>query len=300
MISANLSAFSVGKAVGRGGGTLPYVLEMLQIAGGGTGANTYWASGGGAPGEFKTTTVSEPAAGLSYSMSVGAGAASVNDSSQNGPYGATSEIYRGPAPALYIFTKGGGGGGHSYAAPPANYNSAGGGGGGSDFGTGALHLNGYTGGNGGQNYPHYTGGGGAGHGGNGANGGTAANSGGAGGAGLAWLDGVARGGGGGGMYTSRETTSLTTQAAGGSGGGGTGGHCNSSTSTNGSNATANTGSGGGGGGRSSPNYALGGNGASGVIIVRYPGPTRGSGGTITSSGGYTYHTFNSSGTFTTA
>jgi hypothetical protein len=37
---------------------------------------------------------------------------------------------------------------------------------------------------------------------------------------------------------------------------------------------------------------------SGVIIVRYPGTTeRASGGTITTSGGYTYHTFTGSGTF---
>jgi hypothetical protein len=34
------------------------------------------------------------------------------------------------------------------------------------------------------------------------------------------------------------------------------------------------------------------------VIVRYAGSTKGSGGTITSAGGYTYHTFTSSGTFT--
>jgi hypothetical protein len=35
-----------------------------------------------------------------------------------------------------------------------------------------------------------------------------------------------------------------------------------------------------------------------VVIVRYVGPQRGTGGTITSSGGYTIHRFTSSGTFT--
>jgi hypothetical protein len=37
-----------------------------------------------------------------------------------------------------------------------------------------------------------------------------------------------------------------------------------------------------------------------VCIIRYAGAQRGTGGTITSSGGFTFHTFTSSGTFTTA
>jgi len=56
--------------------------------------------------------------------------------------------------------------------------------------------------------------------------------------------------------------------------------------------TANTGGGGGGG------YAVSGAaGGSGICIVRYLGSQRGSGGTITFSNGYTYHTFTASGTF---
>jgi hypothetical protein len=42
-----------------------------------------------------------------------------------------------------------------------------------------------------------------------------------------------------------------------------------------------------------------GNGGSGVVIVRYLGGQIATGGTITSSGGYTYHTFTSSGTLQT-
>jgi hypothetical protein len=42
----------------------------------------------------------------------------------------------------------------------------------------------------------------------------------------------------------------------------------------------------------------GGNGGSGVVIARYYGVERGTGGTVTQSGGYTYHKFTSSGTFT--
>lgn len=60
--------------------------------------------------------------------------------------------------------------------------------------------------------------------------------------------------------------------------------------------SANTGDGGRGG---SPNTGeQGGPGLSGVVIIRYLGPQRGTGGTVTSAGGYTIHTFNSSGTFT--
>jgi hypothetical protein len=33
-------------------------------------------------------------------------------------------------------------------------------------------------------------------------------------------------------------------------------------------------------------------------VIRYLGSQRGTGGTVTSSGGYTVHTFNSSGTYT--
>jgi hypothetical protein len=38
-------------------------------------------------------------------------------------------------------------------------------------------------------------------------------------------------------------------------------------------------------------------GGSGIVIIRYTGPQIVSGGTITSSGGYTIHTFTGTGTF---
>ena len=47
--------------------------------------------------------------------------------------------------------------------------------------------------------------------------------------------------------------------------------------------------------------AAGGTGSGGIVIIRYPGSQRGSGGTVTTSGGFTRHTFQSagsSGTFT--
>jgi len=62
--------------------------------------------------------------------------------------------------------------------------------------------------------------------------------------------------------------------------------------------TANTGNGATGGPSGAPNSLSGGTGGSGIFIIRYAGPQRGSGGTITSVDGYTYHTFTSSGVFT--
>ena len=59
---------------------------------------------------------------------------------------------------------------------------------------------------------------------------------------------------------------------------------------------ANSGS--GGHGQFGGNPWRGGNGGSGVVIIRYAGGQRGSGGnSIYSSGGYTYHKFTSSGTY---
>jgi hypothetical protein len=43
--------------------------------------------------------------------------------------------------------------------------------------------------------------------------------------------------------------------------------------------------------------ATGAAGGSGVVIISYPGSQRATGGTVTSSGGQTIHTFNSSGSF---
>jgi hypothetical protein len=74
---------------------------------------------------------------------------------------------------------------------------------------------------------------------------------------------------------------------------------NGSISTGGASATANFGGGGGGaGGIGNP---PGGNGGSGVVIIRYlTGAFNCTGGTVTQAGGFTIHTFTSSGTFTVA
>ena len=63
----------------------------------------------------------------------------------------------------------------------------------------------------------------------------------------------------------------------------------------GGNGGANTGGGGGGGAWQATS---GGAGGSGIVVVRYPGSRKASGGTITSVDGHTIHTFTTSGIFT--
>jgi len=63
-------------------------------------------------------------------------------------------------------------------------------------------------------------------------------------------------------------------------------------SITGRGAAGNTGSTG-----NSGNSGNGGNGGSGIVIISYLGSQRGTGGTVTTSGGYTIHTFTSSSTY---
>jgi hypothetical protein len=96
------------------------------------------------------------------------------------------------------------------------------------------------------------------------------------------------GGGGGGAACDGIAGGL-----GGLGGGGNGSHTSA-----GQPGQINTGGGGGSGGFcGGDNYASGA-GGSGIVIIRYRGPQRASGGTVTTSNGWTIHTFTSSGTFT--
>ena len=75
-----------------------------------------------------------------------------------------------------------------------------------------------------------------------------------------------------------------TRGTGGSGGGGNGSKPGLPSSTGGTNT------GGGSGGNSS-------SGGSGIVIIRYAGSQGATGGTITTSPGFTIHTFTGPGTF---
>ncbi len=254
-------------------------VNVLVVAGGGSGGGS---TGGGGGGGGVIATTQSLAAG-SYPVTIGAGGA-IPGNQSIGKNGANSS-FNG------LTAIGGGGGGYSASG-----------------GTGAGGLNGGSGGGGttyitastppGSGTPSQGNSGGAlgvmsASGGGGA-GGVGANSetmyvGGTGGIGFASsISGATQyygGGGGGGSSTSPAVS-------GGLGGGGAG-----AAGGVGSAGTPNTGGGGGGGwGYSAGN---GGAGGSGVVIISYPtGSLMATGGTVTTSGGNTIHTFTSSGTFT--
>jgi len=249
--------------------TSGYSVNYLVIAGGGgggAGVNGAQPGGGGGAGGLLSSSASF-ATGTAYTITVGSGGAS-------GTVGSNSSIS-----SLSITALGGGAGANSGAV---GGNGGSGGGGVLGFATGAGTTGqGFAGGIGLSN--------GAGGGGGGsATGGNAT---------------VANGGVGGAGASNSISGSAVTYAGGGGGGGGTtagaggaGGGAAGGTATVGANATANTGGGGGGGGNNGVS-AAGGNGGSGIVILAYLGAQRGTGGTVTTSGGYTIHTFTSSSTY---
>ena len=260
----------------------PYAIEYLVVGGGGSGGDAY--GGGGAGGYVATTGNMTP--GTAYTVTVGAGGASFNSNGAQSSFNASN--------AGGGRSDGGGGGSGRGGNPGLS-----GGGVGTTTSGGNLSIAGVD--------PGTTqaggGGGGAGAGGSGGStfGGYYAR-GGPGGAGLQWLNGVvyAGGGGGGALASYWCVPDGAYGGAGGSGGGGNGGssffgldfgsNCRFESYSSSAGA-ANRGGGGGAG----PSASSGG---SGIVVIRYPGAQRGTGGTITSSGGFTYHTFNSSGTYT--
>jgi hypothetical protein len=243
-------------------------VEYLVVAGGGSRNYDGVSGGGGGAGGYRTASANL-AKGTGLTVTIGAGGTS-------GP--GSNSSFNG------LVSTGGGGLGTKNGGSGAGgtYNATAGG-----TGTAGQGNNGGTGGTSSSgsypsSYIYYYAGGGGGAGAVGANG--AINNPGAGGIGSVWLNGT-RYAGGGGAYARTDYyvySCVITYEYGAAGGLGGGGASNAS-------GTANTG--GGGGGRS-------GSGGSGVVIIRYAGTPVATGGTITQSGGYTYHTFTSSGTFT--
>lgn len=258
-------------------------VQYLLVAGGGGGGFTI-GGGGGAGGFVYNLTGAPVTAGNSYAIVVGAG----------GAVGSNGGISTG----LGFGATGGGAGGSSSTVPAANGKNGGSGGGGggayNNSNGGLSDGTGYSGGKGytvsGQ-YQAAGGGGGAnnpGSGGStiaptkGGNGGLAGNT--------AFGPLCAAGGGGG--YSGVTTGTLFRGGTGGSSLGGNGAWDARQSATDG---VVNTGSGGGGG--CNATYTAG-NGSSGIVVLRYLGTARATGGTITYDGTYTTHTFTSSGTFT--
>ena len=261
----------------------PYNIEYLVVAGGGSGGSGNGGSGGGGGGGYIANTATVIPLST-YTTTVGAGgAATVNSANTVGNDGSNSTL--NGTGLLQTAIAGGGGGAWSVQAGRSG-GSGGGGGGFSASGGSGTGGQGYAGGTGSNSSGPYSGGGGGGAGAVGQSTNSAVANG---GVGLQWVNGSFYAGGGG---AGTEQSGYTSGGLGGNGGGGRGGYSN----TLAISGTTNTGGGGGGGGYPSP-YLTGAAGGSGIIIIRYSGAQRGTGGTITSSGGYTYHTFTSSGTY---
>ncbi len=253
-----------------------------MLAAGGGGGN----SGGGGAGGFRSGTRNGMTSGQQIYISIGGGgtggrynipsnggnssmSGQVSASCSGGGNGGTTSGWAYSGTSIYPSNGGsGGGGGRNHAVR----------------GTG-VSGEGNAGGYGYQGANYGAGGGGGKNGGGGS--GTSSTSGAGGGAISYFLSSYC--GGGGGAIT-------TTSGGAGGGGGATGG----SSGTAG-NAAANRGSGGGGGQNNfvyGNYYGYGGNGGSGVCVIRYAGGQSASGGSVYTTGGYTYHTFTGSGTFT--
>ena len=261
---------------------LQYAVDYLIVAGGGGGGGSDCGGGGGAGGYVSGTNVLLNGT-TTYAITVGGGGAAGDP----GASGSNSSI-TGTSLSL-ITALGGGGGGKGNVNNTTNGigqpgGSGGGGGWGARAGGAGTSGQGNNGGQGnGSQSGSTSGGGGGGAGAAGDNNTAPAN----GGVGLQWLNGSYYAGGGG-------AGTDTTDSAGGNGGGGRGGK--GSPAVTSVAGTANTGGGGGGGrGYSGDGGKAGG---SGIVIIRYAGTQRGTGGTVTSVGGYTYHTFTSSGSYT--
>ena len=269
-------------------------VEVLVVAGGGAGGGYGGndGSGGGGGGGLIYKSFYPVTAETAYTVTVGNGGAAQASQGIRGPAGQNSIF------GTLIATGGGGGGSEGAGAERA------GGAGGSGGGCGGYGVSGEGAGTAGQGHPGGNctapgDGGGGGAGGLGENGGT-----GNGGSGLIFnIEGkpkwYAAGGGCGG---DKRNARGARGGIGGIGGGGRGQDAdNSIAAISGINGT---GGGGGGAAGSNPTHGAGttlpsGAGGKGIVVVRYPGPQKATGGDIISSiGGYTIHTFTNSGTFT--
>lgn len=255
-------------------------VEYLIVGGGGGSYATFLGGGGGAGGYVSGTKTLDPG---EYVITIGAGGSGASNGGNSSAFGITA----------YGGGKGANAGTFSSAA-----GSAGGSGGGAAGGYSTVDASGgqATAGQGNIGGPVINWNGsilaGAGGGGADATGNAAFNSStptGVGGNGLVWLNGVTYAGGGGGAWWGDDKgTNSTVGAAGGLGGGGQGG----GQTTAATSGILTTGGGGGGavnGGSS--------NGGGGRVIIRYPGYPKATGGSVVTTGGYTYHYFNTTDSF---
>ena len=271
-------------------------VEVLVVAGGG-GGGSFNGGGGGAGGLIYNSNFAVTP-GTQLAATVGNGG--VGDGRPgNGASGASGAVGTNGGPSVFGSLEAiGGGVGASYSV---RTNGVFGGSGGGSWGSlnfaGGTAGQGNAGGGGypiGNNYTE-TAGGGGGAGGNGVNGGTSSNQPGAGGLGLLFnISGNSQ------FYAAGGAAGANRLGGSALGGSGIGGNGGTTASVAGVAGVPNTGSGGGGAAYNGfpGSSADGGAGGNGIIIVRYPGPQKAIGGTVTSVGGDTIHTFTTSGNFT--
>lgn len=275
--------------------------SYLAIGGGGAGGGN--TGGGGGAAEVASGSDLLLNSGTTYTITVGGGA---NGGTENGGNGTSSGIVGG---TLNMVASGGGGGGGLQtnsatgrvgASVTGGSGGGGGGAGGDNSGQAAGGSGKYAGGNSGSSPASClrTGGGGGGSSSSGSNAtGYVAGNGGAGTTSTITGSAViyAGGGGGGAVVGSNFGCPTHTAGAGGSGGGGSGVLINDGVS-----ADPNSGSGGGGGGFSGSNLYNGGNGGSGVVIIRVPQTAASTTGSpaVATVGNDTVYTFTGSGSIT--
>jgi len=251
-------------------------VSILAVGGGGGGGSNKGGGGGAGAYVVNTALTITP---TSYAITIGAGGAG-GTSANRGSNGGGTTI------GALVTAIGGGGGGSVNTA-----NGLSGGSGGGAYNSTGVAGSGTAGEGraGGIGFNNQTSGGGGGASAVGSNApdGTHGGAGGAGTANSISGSSVTYAGGGGGTPDS----GVGNGGAGGAGGGGAG-------NSNGAGVagTANTGGGGGGGSNGSNQ---GGAGGSGIVIISYPTVSMtATGGTITTSGSNTIHTFTTAGTFT--
>jgi len=257
-------------------GTCTYDVQYLVVGGGGGGGFDRGGAGGAGGYRLSCTTL---ISSTSYYAIIGAGGA-----------GSVFGIQGGGSSFNGIASIGGGAGGSGNNTYAGTDGGSGGGGGNSaggcsNAGGAGTTGQGNAGGSGVYTAPNYGAGGGGGAGAVGANGTSLVS--GNGGVGCSnSICGVTRfyaGGGGAGNY-----------GGGGNGDGGNGGGGNGVYSGTACSGTANS----GGGGGSVGTGGTGGSGGSGIVIIRYCGSQRGTGGTVVSCNGHTIHIFSSSTMYT--
>jgi hypothetical protein len=273
-------------------------VEVLVVAGGGGGGGYHGGGGGGGGVIYSSSHSITP--GSAITATVGAGGDAPTSSSNTGNPGGNSVF--GALTAI------GGGAGITQGGEAQARNNGGSGGGGCDGSSSVNHPGGSgTSGQGfkggdvfGDGYSlavYYGTAGGGGAGGAGGTGGIL--NGGFGGPGLGFnISGTSTYYAGGGGGTHLGSSSITNYGIGGIGGGGTGGISPSPHNSAFRSSTSGSPNTGGGGGGHLYSGLGGGAGGSGIVIVRYQGPQKAIGGTVTSVGGDTIHTFTTSGTFT--